>query len=196
VNSAIAVCEGLDKIGGDKIEFRRFVRALADSKVMSQKEAAKPKLEDMSTLSKIRKIYEHRDIILHQSVADKLCTGYSVLYELGLLIDHFMPKGEVTDEVVTNVSDQLRKLLEKLDGDLTRQWIKGVRKSVGAIPTREKKASSDKPAKEKGPATKPEPKSEGDPDQRDQDESDDDDTNEGVDDDATLDDEEASPADV
>ncbi|SCB53827.1 hypothetical protein GA0061098_102134 [Bradyrhizobium shewense] len=145
VKSTIAVCEGLDAIGEDQTEFRRFVKALADAKVMSQAEAAKKKRADMSTLSKIQKIYEHRDVILHQSVADKLCTGYSVLYELGLLIDQLMPEGDITEEVKGQVSKLLGLHLETLDGDLTRRWIKGVRESVGPIATRERKVKSGEP---------------------------------------------------
>lgn len=145
VNSTIAVCEGLDAIGEDQTEFRRFVKALADAKVMSQAEAAKKKRADMSTLSKIQKIYEHRDVILHQGVADKLCTGYSVLYELGLLIDQLMPEGDITEEVKGQVSKLLGLHLETLDGDLTRRWIKGVRESVGPIATRERKVKSGEP---------------------------------------------------
>lgn len=145
VNSTVAVCEGLDAIGDDQTEFRRFVKALADAKVMSQAEATKKKRADMSTLSKIQKIYEHRDIILHQSVADKLCTGYSVLYELGLLIDQLMPEGDITEKVKGQVSNLLGLHLETLDGDLTRRWIKGVRESVGPISTRERKVKLGEP---------------------------------------------------
>jgi hypothetical protein len=145
VHSTIAVCEGLDAIGDDKTEFRRFVTALADAKVMSQAEAKKPKRADMSTLSKIQKIYEHRDIILHQSVADKLCTGYSVLYELALLIDQLMPEAGEVAEKVADVSSRLSEHLETLDGDLTRRWIKGVRENVGSIPSRDKKHKPDTP---------------------------------------------------
>ena len=146
VNSAIAVCEGLDAIGDDRAEFQRFVKALADAKVMSRAEAKKQKRADMSTLSKIQKIYEHRDIILHQRVADKLCTGYSVLYELGLLIDQLTPEGDTTEDVRTDVSDKLALHLEELDGSLTRRWIKSVRESLGTVPTREKKADQEKHA--------------------------------------------------
>lgn len=122
VLSATAVCDGIDEIGDDAGQLGRYLTALAEAKVISKAEAKKADLSKMSMISKIRKIHKHRKLILHPNIADKICTGYSVLYELGKLID------DLPDD--SDAADQLGKLLETLDGSLTRKWIQDLREQV------------------------------------------------------------------
>jgi hypothetical protein len=97
VASVVQVCVGLDTIGKENKEgFGRFVWALADAHMMSDAEAAKER-DKMPTLSQFRKIHDFHPVILHERVAGKLCTGYSVLYELAKLIEALLPKGVIAD---------------------------------------------------------------------------------------------------
>jgi hypothetical protein len=132
VHSAIAVCQGIDAVRDDSLQLGRFLIGLADAKVISKAEAAKADISKMSMISKIRKINEHRDIILHPKVADRICTGYSVLYELGLLIDALPDDGDA--------ADQLGRHLETLDGALTRKWVQDLRESIAPKQRRAKTA--------------------------------------------------------
>lgn len=143
VKSAIAVCEGIDAIRDDGLQLGRFIRGLADAKVISKNEAEKVELSKMPMISKIRKINEHQHIILHPNIADKICTGYSVLYELGRLIDNLLPEDG-------DVADQLGKHLEELDGALTRKWIQDLRERVYPKQGRKKPAEDNNVEEEDG----------------------------------------------
>jgi hypothetical protein len=143
VQSAIAVCHGIDAVRNDPPRFAEFLGGLVEAKVISKAEAAKAELAKMSMISKIRKIEEHRDIILHPNVADKICTGYSVLYELGLLIDVLPDAGDA--------ADQLGRHLETLDGALTRKWVQDLRESIAPKQPRKKKANVAAAEKESPP---------------------------------------------
>ena len=123
------------------MQLGRYLMALAEAKVISKAEAEKADLSKMSMISKIRKIDEHRDLILHPIIADKICTGYSVLYELGRLIDVLPADGDR--------AALLNSHLEGLDGDLTRKWAKDVRESIAPKEPKEPKKKAKKAKKAK-----------------------------------------------
>lgn len=122
VLSAAAAIEGIDTVKDDKKTFAQFLRGLADVKMISKAEADKVDLSKMPTISKLRKIVQHKDIILHSTVADKMCVSYSGAYELAMLIEALPSNGDVTSQLASH--------LEELDGPLTRKWLTDLRQRI------------------------------------------------------------------
>jgi hypothetical protein len=143
VKSAGEVCEAIDAARNDPELLARVLSRLVDIKMISKAEAAKTEIAEMSTISKSRKIDEHRDILLHPNVANKICSGHTIMYETSLLIDN------LPDE--DDAAEQLGKYLETLDGPLTRKWVQDLREKIAPKKRRKKKANVAAAEKESPP---------------------------------------------
>jgi hypothetical protein len=89
VSSTVVVSEGWASFSNDEDKLQQFLEELARAKVLTQAEVAQGLTgkTSNSTMSKLRKIREHRDVILHPKILPFLQAGYSVLYELILLYE-------------------------------------------------------------------------------------------------------------
>src|SRR5712664_2433965 len=134
VKSASEVCEAIDAARNEPELLARVLSKLVDIKMISGAEAAKAEIAKMSTISKYRKIDQRREVLLHPNVANKICSGPTILYELSLLVDN-MPDED-------DAAEQLGKYLETLDGPLTRKWVQDLREKIAPKKRRKKKATT------------------------------------------------------
>ena len=86
VKSTVALSEGLEQLKDDHGQLDKFIAALCDAKLLSKSEADL-KDRSASTQSKWKKIGRYAHIFLDERVLRVLTPGYSVMYELALLIE-------------------------------------------------------------------------------------------------------------
>lgn len=132
VESASQACEAIDAARNDPQLLGRVLSKLVEIKMIPAAEAATSDISKMSTVSKYRKIDERREVLLHPSIANRICSGITILYELSLLIDN-MPGNEVVEK--------LSHGLETLDGPLKRKSVLELRERYAPKKPRKKTAS-------------------------------------------------------
>ena len=118
VSSTVVLSEGMATFGNDQELLQQFLEELEKAKVLTKAEIAEGLTgkKSGSTLSKLKKIKEHRHVILHPKILPFLQPGYSVLYELALLYE------DLKD--VDGAIDSLHDLPQGNDGPATRDWLK------------------------------------------------------------------------
>jgi hypothetical protein len=87
VMSGVTFCEGYRAFKHDEAKLARLLNRLVRAKVLTQAEADAGRRANDSTISKLNKIAERSDVILHPRILPYLQPGYTVLYELAKLYD-------------------------------------------------------------------------------------------------------------
>jgi hypothetical protein len=94
VTADVFLNRGIAAFRKDEEKRRQLLNALVDAKVLSKTEAQLDLDAKKSTLSMLTKIGQYADVILHERIIPFLQPGYSVLYQLALLIEEL----EASDE--------------------------------------------------------------------------------------------------
>jgi hypothetical protein len=87
VYSGVEFCAGFRAFRHDEGKLQRLLNRLVGAKVLTQAEADTGRRANDSTISKLNKIAEHSDVILHPKILPFLQPGYTVLYELAKLYE-------------------------------------------------------------------------------------------------------------
>lgn len=113
VQSTVALSESMEKLKDDNGQLDKFLAALCSAKLLTNAEIQK---RGASAQSKWKKIGRYAPVFLDDRVLRVLTPGYSVMYEMTLLIEDL---GSASGTV-----DRLVELFDELDGPMTRDWIK------------------------------------------------------------------------
>lgn len=123
VQSTIALSEGLKSLTGDEMQLNKFLMELCKAKLLTHEEATSAK-QSASVQSKWRKVSRYADTILHDRVRPFLNPGYTVMYDLCLLI------GDFEEQDQESPLNKMCEFLSEIDGPLTREAIKKKRTSL------------------------------------------------------------------
>jgi hypothetical protein len=113
VQSTVALSAGMETLKDDHEQLEKFLAALCSAKLLTNAEIQK---RGASAQSKWKKIGRYASVFLDDRILRVLTPGYSVMYELTLLIEDM---GSASGTV-----DRLVELFDELDGPMTREWIK------------------------------------------------------------------------
>jgi hypothetical protein len=123
VESMVILANGLRNFRKDAAKLNEFLLGLRIANVVSQEEmGALAGDKSPSRVSKLIKVAEFRDELLHPEICPWLSPGYSCLYEFALFVEE-MRKGQKGVGEVINV-------LKTCDGEVTRKWLIEQRKML------------------------------------------------------------------
>jgi hypothetical protein len=87
VTGDVVLNKGIAAFRSDKEKLSRLLNALVEKRVLSKTDAELALTAKKSMFSMLTKIGEYADVILHEKIIPFLQPGYSVLYQLALLIE-------------------------------------------------------------------------------------------------------------
>lgn len=117
VKCTVAISEGVAAFAKDDVKLGQFLQELVDAKVFTKAEAATElKGKSGPTISKLKKIADHRGVIFHPKIIMFLQPSYSVLYALIQL-------HEALEEGADKPIDVLHEMLKGHDGPIKRKWL-------------------------------------------------------------------------
>jgi len=94
VSSDVVLHQGIAAFSDDPESLQKLLNAMVGAKVLSRAEALAGLRGKNSTMSMLRKIAEHADVILHPEILPFLQPGYSVLYKLARLYEELEANNE------------------------------------------------------------------------------------------------------
>lgn len=123
VEATVILANGLKSYKGDAAKLKLFLEGLLDKKVVSKAEVeALSENKAAARVSKLTKIAEYRDRLLHADIRPWLSPGYSCLYEFVLLVEEIEKGQQGLDRVV--------EILSTCDGEISRAWLISERKKL------------------------------------------------------------------
>jgi hypothetical protein len=131
VESTLIYSEGITRFRDDTEKLSEFLRQLHEAKVLDADEVTNGlAAKSGPAASKMKKISEHADVILDNRILPLLSPGYSLLYELALLMEQLRLRQR-------GIAD-LHTMLLSSNGPITRAWVKSKRTALQKdVPTKD-----------------------------------------------------------